>query len=333
MATIKDVAREAGVSVGTVSRYINGNKIKDINKKRIDAAIKKLDYSLNSIARYLKTNKTNTIGVVIPDLADIYSTTIVKNIEEKLHEYGYQIIVCGSNNNIKLEQEKVSLLLSKQIDGLIVYSTGCDLGYLNQINKNQIPVIAIDNLIENYSCDQVLSDNVDATYKATEYLISLNHKRIGIISADNEFFTARERLIGYKKALEDNNISIDDQLIQSIGFHKHSGYNGINNLLSLSNPPTAIIACNYYTTVGAYKAIHERSIKLPQQLSFIGWDDIGLTDITVPPLTTIAQPMHEVGIKTAELMIARIESNNTSPTITRFKTKIVVRGTVKKLKP
>lgn len=332
MSTIKDVAREAGVAVGTVSRYLNGADIKETNRKKIEEAIKKLDFKLNPIARCLKTNKTNTIGVIIPSLTDIYGTTIVRSIEQKLYEFGYNIFVCDSWGDKQLENEKVDLLAHKMVDGLIIYPCSEDLSYLEKLQMNGIPVVTIDLAAKNLNCDQVLTDNINATYSAVEWLINNRHRRIGIINGNEQYFTASERLKGYIRALEDYSIDIDRELITTLGYCERSGYEAMAQLMKLKNPPTAVLACNYYTTIGAIKAIYDMNIKLPDQLSFIGFDNLGLSEVIRPSLSIIVQPMDDIGTRAAELLLSRINGDMDGfPAVCRLKTELILRESSREL--
>lgn len=327
VATVKDVAKKAGVSVGTVSRYLNGAEIKEQNRIKIEEAISKLDFKLNPIARYLKTNRTHTIGVIIPTLSDIYATTIVRNLEKTLYDYGYNIIACDSWGSRELEMEKVQLLADRMVDGLILYPCNEDISYLKAINSRNIPVVIVDSAVNNYRCDQVLTDNSNAIYEAVRWLVNNNHKRIGIISASEELFTSRERVKGYYRALEDYRIEVDQELVKTLGYNVESGYQSMIQFLQMENPPTAVIASNYYTTIGTMKAIYDLNIAVPEQISIIGFDNLGLTGIIRPALTIIVQPMEEIGKEAAELLVRRIRGDYEGfPAVLRLKTELILRN-------
>lgn len=332
MATVKDVAREAGVSVGTISRYLNGADIREDNKIRIEEAIKKLNYKFNPIGRILKTNKTNTIGVVIPNLGDIYATTIVRSIEEELYKAGYNMFVCDTWGNPKLEKEKCEILMEKLVEGLIIYPCSTDISYLNEIKDRKIPVITIDLLTAGLECDKVLTDNINATYNAVQWLINNNHRRIGVITGREEYFTAAERLKGYKRAMEDYSLPMDDELIRAVGFDESSGYEGLKQLMNVSIPPTAVLTCNYYTTLGVVKAIYEMGIKVPSELSLVGFDNIGVSEIARPALSIIVQPMQDIGRNAAKLMLRRIRGDNSGfPQTIRLKADLILRDSTRAL--
>jgi len=331
MATIKDVAKEAGVATGTVSRYLNGIELKKENRVKVEAAIEKLNFKINTIARCLKINRTNTIGIVIPDFTDIYSTTIVRSMEQKLYEYGYNIFVCDSWGSLEMERDKVEILVQKLVDGLIIYPCSDDISHLSRARENGLPVVTIDMAVKDFECDQVLSDNINATYKAVEWLIANNHKRIGIINGQVHRFTSGERLRGYQRAHEDYSLKIDRLLVKNSGYGETSGYESLIELMKLKDPPTAVLACNYYTTVGSVKAINQLGIKVPEELSLIGFDDLGLSEVVKPALTVITQPMEEIGRTAAELILSRINGDyHDFPTVVRLKTGFILRESARR---
>ncbi len=332
MATIKDVAKEAGVSVGTVSRFLNGAEIKERNKQNITHAIEKLKYKVNPIARCLKTNKTHTIGVLIYDLTSLYATTIVKSIEQKMFEYGYNIFVCDYWNNPELEYKKAKLLIEKMVDGLIVFPSSTSANYLHSIQQSGIPVVVVDWGVPGFECDHVLIDNVNAIYDAVERLFKQNHKKIGLINGTKSNYIAKERLEGYKRVHQDYNMLLNQKLIKMNGFDKMSGYKSFLDLFYMDDPPTAIIACNYDTTLGMIKAINERHLSIPEDISVMGFDNLGLSDVVQQPLSIIVQPTKEIGSRVASLMLKRLKKDfDNFPTTLRLKTHFIEEPSIKKL--
>lgn len=332
MSTIKDVAREAGVSIGTVSNYINGIEVKERNKTRICEAITKLNFTINPIAKGLRTSKTNTIGVIIPGLTDIYSTLIVNSIEHKLYASGYHIFTCDSMGDVGLEERKANLLVDKMVDGLIIYPCTEETEYIKKLQKRGIPIVTLNTALIGVQCDQIITNNIQATYDAVEWLIRNHHSRIGIITGREKTFTARERLKGYKRVFEDYSMETDEGLIKVKGFDEKSGYDSLIELMGLDNPPTAVIACNYYTTIGMTKAIYDLNIKVPEQLSVIGFDNMGLSELIRPPMSIIAQPVKELGECAAEIMLKRLQGNMEDfPSIHRLNTEFILRQSTKAL--
>ncbi|MDK2991443.1 MAG: LacI family transcriptional regulator [Clostridiales bacterium] len=333
MPTIKDVAKLAGVSTATVSRVLNGENVKEENRRRVEEAVKRLNYSTNTLARALKTNKTMTVGVIVPDLSNVFFTTIAKGIEKALHPYGYSIMVCDSDESIEGEREKIAFLKDKFVDGIIIIPVGDQQPYLKRIQDDGTPIVLVDRFIEDIQADAILVDNINGAYDAVEHLIVNGHRRIGLISGPQHIFVGKERLIGYERAYTDYQLNIDAEIIRYGDLHIESGYKLMNELLDLPSPPTAIFAANYYMSIGAIMAANERHINIPEELSFIGFDDMELTKVIKPPLTVVVQPMDKMGQAAAELIYKRMMRDNSGPfpTILRLKTQLIKRESVKKI--
>jgi len=331
-ATIKDVAKYTGLSIATISKYINGGNVLEKNKILIDDAIKALDFKVNEIARGLKTNKTMTIGVLIPDLKNIFFTTIVSNIENVLIQNGYSTILCDYKNDIALEKEKFNFLVNKQVDGIIIIPQGDIGGYFREQLKKNIPMVFVDRYIEDVECDTILVDNLNASYNAVEYLITRGHKRIGIIRGPDNICTSIERLKGYIRVHEDYSMKIDESLIKKGDNDVESGYICLNQLLDLNFPPTAVYVTNYEMTLGAIMALNERNVKVPDELSVIGFDNLHIARVVKPSLTIVVQPMEQIGEVAANTILKRIKGDmNNYPSMVRLKTELMINQSVKDL--
>jgi LacI family transcriptional regulator len=323
-ATMKDVAEYAGLSIATVSKYINGIKVKEENKKRIDEAIKALDFRVNEIARGLKTKKTTTVGVLIPSLENIFSTTIVSKVESILLKYGYSTIICDYRQNRELENEKFDFLINKQVDGIILVPYGINESKIIEALKEDIPVILIDRSIRGVDCDIVLADNLNAAYNAVEILITKGHRRIGIICGPQDIYTAQERLKGYIRIHEDYELEIDENLIKYGDYEIQSGITLMNEFLDQKNPPSAVFITNYEMTLGAIMALNSRNIKIPDEISIIGFDNIQLANVVKPKLSIVVQPMQQIGEFAANLLIKRMKGDDSGfPAMVRLKTEIL----------
>lgn len=328
--TIKDVAKATGLSIATISKYINGGNVLDENKVLIENAIKELGFKVNEIARGLKTNKTMTIGVLIPDLKNIFCTTIVSNIENILIQNGYSTIICDYQQNPKRENEKFDFLVNKMVDGIIImpYGSYAYEGARDFTSRN-IPVVLIDRAIENINCDTVLVDNLNASYGAVEQLIIKGHKRIGIICGPDNIFTAVERLKGYIRVYEDYTMKIDESLIKKGNYEIESGYSLLNELLDSENPPTAVFVTNYEMTLGAVMAINERNVKMPEELSFIGFDNLQMAKIVKPTLSIVVQPMEQIGETAANILLKRLKGDMSNfPSMFRLKTELLIKDSI-----
>ncbi|MBU3112781.1 LacI family DNA-binding transcriptional regulator [Clostridium lacusfryxellense] len=332
MSTIKDVAIKSKTSVGTVSRYLNGYILKESNRIKIEDAISELNFTLNPIARGLKTNKTNTIGVLIPGLSNVFSLQVISGMEKTFEEYGYNIIVSNSSGNVEKEKEKLRLFKANRVDGIILMPVS-DLGdHIIAAIGRDIPLVLIDRLVENIKLDGVISDNVKGSYNAVEHIIMMGHSRIGVIAGQSNVYTSSERLKGYSMALKDYKIETSEDLIVYTDFDKLGGENAIEILMALKEPPTAIFASNYYTTLGAVKALNKMGIKIGEDISLFGYDQSELNEVLNPPLSVVVQPMDEIGHKAAELLIRRMKNDQIGfPTIINLKNQLVLTMSIKKI--
>jgi LacI family transcriptional regulator len=332
-STIKDVAKYTGLSIATISKYINGGNVLDKNKQIIDEAIKALDFKVNEIARGLKTNKTMTIGVLIPDFKNIFFTTVVSNIENVLIQNGYSTIICDYKNDNVLEKEKFNFLVNKQVDGIIIIPQGDDVRHIKEhINKN-MPLVLVDRALEGVECDTILVDNMNASYNAVEHLITRGHKSIGIICGPDNIFTAVERLKGYMRVHKDYSMKIDESLVKKGDNDVESGYTRLNELLDLQVPPTAVFVTNYEMTLGAIMALNERNIKIPDELSIVGFDNLHMARIVKPSLSIVVQPMEQIGEIAANTILRRLRGDMSNyPSMVRLKTELMINQSVKDLR-
>lgn len=314
MSTIKDIAREAGVGVGTVSRFLNGVTLKPATEARVRAAISRLGYTRNPVAQGLRTRRTRTVGVVIPNFADIYGSTTVRYLEKGLSAEGYGILVCDSDNNPAIEREKVRLLLQRKVDALFLYPCKSDVSYLNDIRElvspeNRIPVVVGDMQALGFPCDQVRTNNRKAVLDAVNHLLEGGHRSIGLITGPDGYFTAEERKKGYLAAMAAAGIDIPPSWIQSTPFDEAGGRLAMARLLQAADPPDAVMACNYYTTIGAVQELLDRGVRMPEDLALLGFDNLGISSLVRPPLSIVVQPMEEIGRVAATLLIRRMNGD------------------------
>ncbi|MDD3141405.1 MAG: LacI family DNA-binding transcriptional regulator [Lachnospiraceae bacterium] len=306
-ATIKDIAKKTGLGLATISSYINGGNVREKNKVKIEAAIEELHYEINEVARGLKTNKTKTIGVVIPELNNVFCTEIITGIEDVLRNHGYATIVCDCRTDKKLEQEATEFLYRKRVDGIInmpVNASGAHLKIFKEAGK---PIVLIDRKIKNLSCDSVYVDNRSAAQKAVQLFIENGHKKIGLISGPEEIFTAKERLLGYQEALEGAGIAVLESLIYYGDYTIQSGVEGIETLVKNNPDMTGIFVTNYEMTMGAVISINELGIKIPEELSIVGFDNLPFARACKPMLTIVTQPTEEIAKQVAEIMLQRLD--------------------------
>lgn len=333
ISTIKDVARYTGLSIATISKYINGGNVREENRKKIDEAINVLNYKINEMARGLKTNRTMTIGILIPSLENIFFTSIVSNIENILHRHGYSTIICDYHEDEQLEKEKLSFLLNKMVDGIILVPGSEEGDYLEKVLPANTPVVLIDRMLKGVKCDVVLADNLNASYEAVEHLIIRGHRNISIILGPENIYTARERLKGYYRAHEDYSLQTNHRFIKFGDYTIESGYKLLMDILDTNPEVTAVFVTNYEMTLGAIMAINEKNITVPDRISLIGFDNMQMAKIVKPPLSIVVQPMREIGEKVANVLLDRLRGNKASfPSVYRLKTEIIMKESVGRIK-
>jgi len=313
LVTIKDVAKRAGVSVMTVSRVINGSKnVSESTRKKVLKAIEELGYVPNSVARSLVLKKTSTIGLVISDITNPFFTTIARGVEDTAISEHYTVIICSTDENPEKELMYVEVLAKSKVDGVIYASASGKKAPLKSLFLKNIPIVLIDRTIEGVNdLDIVRGDSVYGAYLLTKHLIELGHKRIGIVVGSTFISTARDRVEGYKKALNEAKIPIDDSLIkisERSKFSKEDGYRLTKELLEIKDPPTAVFGGNNLMAIGAMLAIKEKGLEIPDDISLVSFDDIESLSEVYPFLTVVKQPAYTMGVLAAELLIRRIEN-------------------------
>lgn len=332
--TINDVARLAGVSTTTVSHIINGTRyVSDELKTRVDKAITELGYRPNSMARGLRRGESKTIGLIVPDNSNPFFAEILRTIENFGYSNGYSVILCNSDSDVKKEISYTELLYAKQVDGIVFITTNNSVEHLQRLTNNGIPFVIIDRDLHLADTDVILVDNFTGGYEATQYLISLGHRCIACIAGPSLLTPSADRVGGYKKALQEAGIEVTPEFIVTGDFQFEGGENGMKQLLSLKKRPTAVFACNDLMALGAMRALREAGLAIPQDMSLIGFDDIALTSVVSPSLTTIAQPIQEIARLSLQLLIDRIHEKMTvnSPKKIVLPTTLVIRESCKQI--
>jgi len=328
MVTISDVAEKAKVSRATVSHVINNTRyVSDETRHKVEKVISELGYRPNVLARSLRSGQTHTLGLIVPDSSNTFFAEISREIEISAFEAGYSVILCNSNEDPQREKLYIDVLTEKQVDGIILVSTCGQINTLRGLKKLQIPVALLDRDIKNLSLDTVLVDNKNGGLLATNHLISLGHQRIGFITGPSDANPSAERLTGYKQALRENGIPFEKELIRYGDFTAPSGRLKAIELISLSNPPTAIFAGNDMMAIGVLRAATEKGLHVPEDIALIGFDDIELAAFTNPPLTTIAQPKLEMGKTITELLIQRIKNKERDVQFKMLPVSLIIRET------
>jgi len=310
-ATYKDIQRLTGLSLSTISKYFNGGNVLDVNRKAIDRAIVKLDFRMNEFARSLKSKRSKTIGVLIPELNSTFHTSIIADVEDILRQNGYGTIVCDSRLDRQMEKDALEFLLGKMVDGIITIPFDKSGQHLKLADERNVPVVLIDRIETDYKADAVIVDNAGAAEMAVKEFVENGHKRIAILCGPDGIFTMKARMDGFKRALENNHIELNPEYLISEKMTISGGYEGAKRMMELKNPPTALFCANYEITLGAIIAINESGVKIPNDLSVIGFDNLLLAQVVQPTLTMIVQPMREIAENAAQMMLDRLESKKT----------------------
>ncbi|AYH40098.1 LacI family DNA-binding transcriptional regulator [Christensenella minuta] len=309
--TLKDIAKKLNVSVSTVSRAVNNKSyVKEETRQKVLQALKEYHYVPNEIARSLKSQSTKTIGVIIPDICEMFFGQIIKGIDEVVSPEGYTIIVSDSGESKTNEARDLEMLFQKRVDALVLATVELKGKKVLQFLDHDIPVVFIDNLpVIEQEIDAVMIDNVEASKIAMRHLIGLNHREIAVIIGSIEETTGYDRMLGYKSALREADIPVDERLIAYGNYKENKGYECMCALLDRIGevPFTAVYVTSEMMTFGAIKAINDRGLRIPEDISLIGFDVHDKTGLVVPGITTVRQPESLIGTKTGELLIKRLK--------------------------
>ena len=308
----------------------NSSPVSDELRKKVNEAIKKLNYQPNTVAQSLIKTETGTVGLIIPDISNPFFSLLAKGAEELAKIHNYSLILCNSNDDPKAETEYIDVLLKKQVDGLIFTGTRCKNEYINQLLEDRFPIVVVDREIEEKEVNSIYTNNKDGAYQATKYLTHLGHKDIAYIAGYPDVKTDKDRFEGYKRALREAKISFREDLVVIGNYHWNDAYNVVKKLLEKGKSFSAVFAANDLMAMGAIKALEENNLKVPDDVSVIGFDDILLASIVNPPLTTVAQPTYQMGESAMRLLIDVIKKRITKPRKVVLETRLVIRESCKR---
>lgn len=317
-ATIKDIARLSGLSVATVSKFINGGTVREKNRVLLERVIQEQNYHINESARALKTNRSRTIGLVVPKFGDVFTSELASAIVTELRKYHYSLVVCESHRSLEGEREAFEFLAAKQVDGIMATLFSDDgLYYKKLFDKYNIPVVLFDRKLDLDICDTVIIDNVTAAYQATKHLIDAGHRDIAIVRGPQGHFTADQRFEGYKRAMQEAGIPIRSEYILAVDYSDTNMYGYVKELFSQENRPTAVFAVNYFTTMSTIMAMNELDISIPREMSVFGFDNYYLANILKPRLWLMEQPLAKIAEEGTRLLMQHI---NCPETVEAFRT-------------
>ena len=332
--TIYDVAEQAGVSIQTVSRVLNNRPdVSTGTRQRIQDIIKQMGFQPFSNARGLSSKHTYTLGLVAANFSDFWFSQILTGAEKETREHGFFFMLGSLTCNPEDEPEFLRLLTERHVDGVLFIRASCaeETEHLNRLKESGIPIVTTGNCPPESGLAMVDVDNVSGGSKATEYLVNLGHTRIAMLSGPPEWRAARDRTEGYLQALQEAGVPANPDLIIEGTWQYKSGYLGAKALLEKKVPFTAIFAQNDLMARGAISALHEAGQRVPEDISIIGYDDIPEAEFSDPPLTTIRQPMEEVGRAATRLLILMVEDPDTTPNQILFDTELIARSSCSRL--
>lgn len=315
-STLKYIAKELGISASTVSRAVNCKSgVKSSTREKVLEAVKKYSYTPNEVARSLQKSSTETIAVVLPDISETFFGTIVKGIEHIVSKSGYMLFLADTNEKTEKEKKYLDILYKRRIDALVLATVDNDGFAVKKFLDNKIPVAFIDNIPNLDNINAITIDNEKAGKIATDYLISCGHKKIATIIGSEQETTGKERLKGYKNSLKLNKLNIEERLIKYGDYKLDSGYKAMNELLENSHnaPFSAVFVTSEQMTYGAIRAIRERNLSIPEDISIVGFDIHNLKDDRRQMITSVRQPEDVIGRRVGELLIEQLKSGNSHP--------------------
>lgn len=332
--TIKDIARILGISPSTVSRALKDHP--DINsdtKKAVNELANKLKYQPNAVALSLKNSRSNTIGIIIPEIVHYFFSSVISGIEDIASQRGYTVIICQSNESFDREVANAKTLLSHRVDGILISISKQTntFTHFQNLQEGGIPLVFFDRIAPGINADQVIIDDIEASYDATRHLIENGCKRIAHFAGPQSLLIGRNRLQGYINALTEAGLPVDNRLIiQADTFEK--ARNTVGQMLDSGTIPDGIFAVNDMTAIGAMQTIQKRGLRIPEDVSIVGFSDGYLSGVTDPHLSSVDQHGYEMGTMAAEMLFKRILSDETEyiPEIKTLKANLIVRGSSQK---
>ncbi len=330
-ATLHDVARLADVSDATVSRVLNGSgRVREKTRARVMSAVEALHYTLNPHARRLAGGRSNVIGLLLPDFNIGYGAEILRGVDDELAQHGFDLMLYNAHRGTTPAANYMAAIERGLADGLLVVLPKDAGPYLDTLQRRQFPCVLIDHQGRNEEageCFAVDVTNWQGAFDATQHLIDLGHRRIGFITGRMNLGCARDRLAGHLDALKHNGISPVKSLIQTGTFNQPDGYTCAKALLSLRKPPTAIFASNDIMAFGVMEAVRDSGLRIPDDISIVGFDDIPQCLMTHPAMTTVRQPLREMGRVATQMLLRVIDNPQQPPERVRLNTQLVTRGT------
>jgi LacI family transcriptional regulator len=307
MATIREVARRAGVSSMTVSRVINNSGYASREARdRVEAAISEMGYVPNALARSLRFKQTKTLALVLSDITNPFFTTIARGVEDVANRHGFNVIFGNTDESETKQAEYLNILVQKQVDGVLLVPARSTEGPVAFLRGRGVPLVVLDRRVPECHTDGVRGDSEQGAYELTKLLLSLGHRRIAILSGPPGVSTAADRVAGYQRALAETELDCDPILILHGRLRQEGGYEMAQQALALAPRPTALFAANNFIAIGAYRALGAAGLRVPDDMAMVAFDDLPPAQILEPFLTVAAQPAYEMGRIATELLLARL---------------------------
>jgi LacI family transcriptional regulator len=326
--TLHEVAQRAGVSAMTVSRVVNGRgSVDSETRQRVEEAIQALDYVPNRIARGLISQKTQTIGIIVPDIVNPFFAPVVRGAESAARKAGYRVLLCNSEGDLRLEREYIEDLVAHRVEGLLL-APASDRSRSSMLSllRGGFPLVLIDRALPDADCDLIASDNAQGARRLIEHLIAIGHREIAHVSDAEDTSTGRERLQGYREALEAAGIPFQPELVIRTTVDRIGGYRAAQEILARDPLPTAIFAVNNMTAVGTMEALRERGLSVPKDMGLVCFDDVEHLAVLSPILTVIDQPAETFGSLGVQLLLERMSGKASSrPRRIILQTDLIVR--------
>lgn len=324
MPTLVDVAKVAGVGVMSVSRVVNGTRrVSPEVERKVWAAIKKIGYEPNEAARILKGNRGSVLGLIVPDLADPFFAACVGAIQETAWRAGYMTLMAASGHREDVERRETELMVQRRVAGLVVVAIGSQNDHFAAAQTAGVPVVAIDRPVTHVETDTVTVDNLEASMNATRHLIEHGHREIVCVADDERIYTKNQRVLGYSKAMRDANLPVR---VCVVGPITGPITEQLPVFLDSKPRPTAIFAASNHVGIDVLRFLQERSVKIPDDLALVCFDDFDAATLVSPTITVVQQPVSEIGQRGAEMMLERLKnSSDTSASHVTLPTRFIIR--------
>ena len=328
--TIIDVARAAGVHPSTVSRVLNGRgelALLPATRQRVLATASRLGYRPSALARSLRLRRTFTLGMLVPNIDNPLFPPIIKGVEDTAHSRGYNLVLCNTEDSSEREDAYLRVLRERQVDGILIASSFMADSSIAELRRDRFPFVLVNRGGRAADDLAVVVDNQMGVTEAIDHLVALGHVRVGLVAGPQTTMTGQQRLAAAKSAMRRHGIRLDTALVSvAEAFSQEAGYRAARRILFGVQPPTAIFGANDLLALGALRAAHEAGLECPEQLSLVGFNDMPLAEFFGPPLTTVHVPQHEMGVRSASLLISQIEGEPVETKRAVLDAHLVVRG-------